>query len=252
MGNQSPSLKKVGRKKRLTIVIFQLSLGTGPQRVVTTLANYWAEAGWDITVLTLVGDDPPVVNLHNKVIHRPLGIVRESANPVFRPGNFRRLWRLRRALRRSSPDAIISFFDKTNVTVLLCSLGLGVPVVVHEDVDPETWKIGVLWDQLRRWTYPLAAAVVVLSKAAKSYFDSNLRCRTLVIPNPAYVPPAAMTSSRRPKANKFLVAMGALKRIKGFDILLEAFALLKDQHPGWCLTILGEGPRSRRPRAPHR
>jgi glycosyltransferase involved in cell wall biosynthesis len=39
-----------------------------------------------------------------------------------------------------------------------------------------------------------------------------------------------------------IVAMGRLGQEKGFDILLQAFARLKDHFPEWTLTILGEGP----------
>jgi glycosyltransferase involved in cell wall biosynthesis len=35
--------------------------------------------------------------------------------------------------------------------------------------------------------------------------------------------------------------MGRLGREKGYDLLLQAFAKLKDIHPEWTLTILGEG-----------
>jgi glycosyltransferase involved in cell wall biosynthesis len=36
--------------------------------------------------------------------------------------------------------------------------------------------------------------------------------------------------------------MGKFHHQKGFDLLLKAFARLKDQYPNWTLTILGDGP----------
>jgi glycosyltransferase involved in cell wall biosynthesis len=39
-----------------------------------------------------------------------------------------------------------------------------------------------------------------------------------------------------------ILAVGRLVRLKGFDLLLKAFAQLHSAHPTWRLIILGEGP----------
>ena len=56
---------------------------------------------------------------------------------------------------------VVSFIDKTNVLVLLATLGLGVPVIVSERIDPRKYAIGTVAACLRRVLYPSARAVVV-------------------------------------------------------------------------------------------
>jgi glycosyltransferase involved in cell wall biosynthesis len=45
---------------------------------------------------------------------------------------------------------------------------------------------------------------------------------------------------------RHIVAMGRLEPVKGFDLLLRAFAACRDRHPDWTLTILGDGKERQR------
>lgn len=226
---------------RLTLVISSLGCG-GAERVMTAMANYWAARGRVITLLTLDDDSsPPFYDLDERIRHKPLGLAGFSGNSLTGLwNNLKRIYRLRRAIRASNPNAVISFMDKTNVVTLLATRGLGVPVIVSEHTDPSLKSIGSIWQQLRRWTYPFADRIVVLSKTALDYFPRILRSRACIIPNPVSQP-QMNTPSDRQLLKPSLVAMGRFIQEKGFDLLLQAFARVKDKHRGWTLTILGEG-----------
>src|SRR5690606_23934920 len=43
------------------------------------------------------------------------------------------------------------------------------------------------------------------------------------------------------EGRKRILAVGRLHRHKGFDVLLKAFAQLKEYFPDWDLVVLGEG-----------
>jgi glycosyltransferase involved in cell wall biosynthesis len=88
--------------------------------------------------------------------------------------------------------------------------------------------------------YPRLDAVTVLTRTDLQDWRAALGGRPLrleCIPNgipPWPHPPAALDST-------VLVAAGRLHRQKGFDLLLDAFAVVHAKHPGWRLDIYGRG-----------
>ncbi len=230
---------------RLVLVISHLATG-GAQRVLSIMANYWAEKGWHITVLTLdAGREPPFYDLHPAVTHHPLGLSAHSHTRLQGIlNNLRRLWVLRQTIKKDTPQVVISFMDRPNVLTILAGLGLQVPVIISERIDPAHHPIGTEWGLLRQWTYPYCSCLVIQSDAALSYFPPNVRRRACVIPNPVMVPHGKSPSLRSEcnKKVKTIMAMGRLCEQKGFDLLLEAFARVSPLHSELSLTVWGEGP----------
>ncbi len=129
-----------------------------------------------------------------------------------------------------------------NVTAILACAGLGVPVIVSERNDPNHRRIGFAKALARRLAYPFAARVVVQTERIARYFPRGLRPRIEVIANPApRDPPLARPGAPGPHGRKRIVAVGRLEPQKGFDRLIEAFALLCEDYPDWDLSIFGEG-----------
>jgi glycosyltransferase involved in cell wall biosynthesis len=224
---------------RLTLVIHAIAPG-GAEKVLSIMANHWARAGREVTVVTFDdGTDPPFYALDSAVRHVPLGIAAASRGlfDALRRGR-RRVARLREAIRASRPHVVISLLDQVNVTTLLATRGLGVPVVVCEHTDPNQYHIGAVWTLLRRLTYRWADAVVVLNRHARDYFPDSLRDRIRIIPNPVQVQPGAAP----PNARRRVYAMGRFTAEKRFDLLVRAFARLRDSHADWDLVIFGDGP----------
>jgi GalNAc-alpha-(1->4)-GalNAc-alpha-(1->3)-diNAcBac-PP-undecaprenol alpha-1,4-N-acetyl-D-galactosaminyltransferase len=227
---------------RLTLVVSSLGPG-GAERVVATLANAWVRRGLAVTLLTLDdGARPPFYPLDPAIRHVPLAVTAVSRG--WTEGLARNLGRirvLRRAIRASRPDAVLSFTDTTNVLTLCAALLTRWPVVASEHSDPERHPLPATWKRLMLFSYRRAAAIVTPNRETREWFTVDLRARTHVIPNPVLAG-AAPPSVNEGRGGGLVVSIGRLSEEKGHDRLLEAFARVATARPGWRLLIAGEGP----------
>src|SRR5262249_9934761 len=184
----------------------------GAERVVATMANTWVARGWEIALLTLEdGREPPVYPLDPRVGYRPLGIACASNGTVEAVrSNLERIKTLRRAIRGSRPQAVVSFLDTGNVRVLLATRGLGLPTVVMEQTDPGKKRLGRAWNVLRRALYPRASRLVVLSETSRSFFPPPLPAKSVIIPNPLAIEPATSGDDEPPGRGPARRAVGRL------------------------------------------
>jgi glycosyltransferase involved in cell wall biosynthesis len=230
---------------RITLIISSLGPG-GAERVMSIMANYWAEHGHNLTLVTLGPPDTDFYALDPRVQRVGLDLMGYSSNFLAAVrNNVLRVRRLRQAIRASQPDVVLSFVDRTNVLVSMSTLGLGRPVIVSEHIDPRQHAVGFIWAGLRRLLYPRAAAVVVLTQGVRPWAEHFVKKETVhVIPNPVQVPAMSLESNgaQEPRGSgRTVAAMGRLNPQKGFDLLLQAFARCAEKHADWSLMILGEG-----------
>ncbi|MCD6732476.1 MAG: glycosyltransferase family 4 protein [Burkholderiaceae bacterium] len=236
------------RLRRLCLVISTLGAG-GAERVLSTLANWWAAAGHSITLVTLSDGSDDFYWLDERIERIALGVMRPARRPheaVFQ--NLRRICALREAINATRPDVVVSFISTVNVLTLIATMGLGVPTIVSERVDPRTHAIGRAWSLLRNHWYSRAYAVVVQTRSVAECISEAMRLnRCVVIPNPLAPPLLALDGeiSAQPLGtmSPTIAAMGRLVDQKGFDLLIEAFALTRPRESGWRLVIIGDGPR---------
>ncbi|MBI1748036.1 MAG: glycosyltransferase family 4 protein [Acidobacteria bacterium] len=233
---------------RIALVISSLA-GGGAERNASIMANYWAARGHQVTVITLAAATTDFYKLHKAVDRVGLGLLSPSANWVASWLNTgRRVHRLRQAIQAARPDIIISFVDAMNLLTLMAKFGLGVPVIVMEQINPAAHPLGPAQSRWRRWLYPRAQAIVVLSAATIEWACQFVpRHRIHVLPNlvEKAAPESNAPASPLP-TGRIMVAMGRLTGQKGFDLLLTAFSRCAAKHAGWSLVIMGEGDERRR------
>ena len=224
------------RKLRLTLVISSLGAG-GAEKVLCMLANQWADINWTVRLLTFDHPDRPLYySLDPRIELCQLDLLLPSSGMVSAvANNLWRLWQLRKAIAKGSPDVVLSFMDTCNILTLAATRGLGVPVVVSERIHPAHQPLATGWSILRKILYRRAHTVVAQTKRALDWHSRAIREKGRVIANPVSAIPVGQSTFR-------VIAVGRLVPQKEFDLLLRAFAEVAPRHPAWSLVLWGEGP----------
>ncbi|TCS34319.1 glycosyltransferase involved in cell wall biosynthesis [Paucimonas lemoignei] len=235
----------------MKIFIFINSLaGGGAERVTATLANYWARAQWDVTIVTLAPQSEDFYALDPAVKRIAMDMAGDSANVL--DGllqNFRRVFALRKLIRQHRPDAVMAMMSTPNVLLAFASWGISsICAVGSERCYPPHFPLAKMWHVLRQRMYGRLHAVVALTQESAKWIKSHSNARHIpVIPNPVVWPmpnnaPRIDPGKLCDPEKKVLLAVGRLSREKGFGILINAFSKLAARHDDWNLVILGEGP----------
>lgn len=221
------------------------SIKGGVERVLALLLNSWAADGHDVSLLVREGQIMDVYPLHTV-------IKRSSLMHASQPGRGRRLLNYVQdiaALRRHSEvegaDILIA---NGPWCALLAILALKFPfrrrcapaLIVCDHNNPAAF--GYLTRFACRRLYRYADCVLSLTQTQAQLYQTFAQ-HIAVIANPVDLPVAEQVSEA--VHDNQVLAVGRLAPQKGFDYLLQAWALVLQQRPDAHLTIIGEGPEQK-------
>ena len=232
------------------LLVMNSLAGGGAERAASTLANFWASRGREVTIVTLARVSDDFYPLDRRVGRIALDLADDSRHLLHGVWhNVRRVVALRRVLRTHRPCIAIAMMSTPNVLLACASHGMPtVRTIGSERCYPPHAPLGRLWHALRRTLYGRLGAMVALTgECARWIEDHTSATRVCVIPNaiawplPDH-PPRRDPLTLCPYPRKLVLAVGRLDGVKHFDALIEAFAPLAGPFPDWDLVILGEGP----------
>lgn len=228
----------------LALIISSLQTG-GAERVLSGLANAWVSQGHDISLITFSPQhENPAYPLDPRIDLYQLNQLSMTDQPYYLRAIkiLKRIYKIRRALKRVQPDIVISFVDIMNITTILATRFLGIPVIVTERTHPAYYHLPFFYKWLRRLIYPLADKMIAQTTSASGYFSNLSEEKKAVIPNMVKQPKIQKTEDDVTRPVISVVTLGRLTKSKGFHLLLRAFDKIRNFHPDLRLTIYGEGP----------
>lgn len=201
----------------------------GSERVMSLLANKFVEKGLCVEI----------INLNKHIVFYPLHEeVRLSfAEDEVGTSIWNKIVWLRRHISFTRPDVVIPFMEAVYCFTLLSLLGVHVPVISSERIDPR--KSPWFRNIIRRVFLPLTDWLVVQTKDIKSFYPSFIRRKTSIIYNP--ISGKVFSLAPVEKKNR-IISIGKLDYQKNQKILIQAFAKLAPLYSDYQLLIYGEGP----------
>jgi glycosyltransferase involved in cell wall biosynthesis len=230
--------------RRIAFVINSLGPG-GAERVMDTVIRT-APEGWDRHLVLLDRETEWRTPPETVQVHRLDCKFRMLAS----------IKALRAELPAIKPDLIVSFLVRANVASVVAAKVADAPVIVSERSHLTT-HLAERHSGPRRWAamaaprfaYPRADHVIAVSEGVRSDLMRNFGVRpdrVSSIPNPydlERIVREGEAASEIPLPPRFIVSVGRLVGAKGFDDLVDAYALADPDIP---LCILGDGPERER------
>jgi glycosyltransferase involved in cell wall biosynthesis len=220
-------------KKSIAIIIFDITKHAGTERAVCNLSNLLAESQkYDVLIVSIhstCGEAAYDINADIQIYH--LGLP-QYKNKITRIRSYKLLIRnVNKIIKEKNIDIILGTTHAINCVLFF--LRKKVKTIACEHMDYMSTPLASRI--LRKITYSFLDAVVVLSTfSAKHYLlHKNLK----IIPNSL----SFLTEKKSELTNKIILAVGRLTYQKGFDLLINAISLIKNECNGWKVKIIGAG-----------
>ena len=221
---------------KVLFVINSLS-GGGAERELVVLANRFISLGIKTSIGLIQAKNKPVAYTPEKAVSVMDFSEKTAARQL---GLLQALFRLRRYVRKESPDVIISYMAHNAVLTLFACFGLKNPIVIRPAIVMDRWKTPFSRIAAPRLLRKSRGAVYQVEAQRYFFKQYSVEYEGIILPNP--VKPHPLWNAARGYGNTTIAAVGRLDDQKNYPLLLRAFSMLTEDFPEWRLVIFGEGP----------
>ena len=222
--------------KKIAVVIGDLGMPGGAEKVAADLLTEFHQRGHEVTVITFEDRNKagylqtPARELHIALPSRPGNLFKQLLLL------FRRARAFRDVIQREGFDHVYAFLESANLPCALASRS----AVLSVHIDPDEWtgrQLLLIRLLFRRVHKVIAVSDNMLAKLQRRAYLSNVvRIHNPVMTDLVHERSQETLGLKGP----FILAVGRLNAFKRFDRLIRAFANTTLKHE--CkLVILGEG-----------
>lgn len=220
--------------RKIIFILGGLTRGGG-ERVVSNLANYYAEEDLEVEIVTLLNSRVEY-ELDERIKITSLS---EDASRIKQLPKW--IKNIRLIVKEGKNPVVISFFSQVNFIVITALVGVQKKLIVSERNDPKNDGRSFLSKILSQFLYLLPHTIVFQTKWAMSQFNYFIRRKAVIVPNPININ-TLIKSPRTINENK-IVAIGRLEEQKDFKFLIKAFKIISELKPDYFLYLYGEGTK---------
>lgn len=223
-------------EKKIGFLIMNFESGGGTERVTSVIANELVEKNFDVTIISCQHGNACKFEIDKSVKLYSLN-GEKCANPILRKIHVEK--QLIQYVKKEQIGVMVA----VDVALYLYLIPLQVKKLC-KCIAWEHFNYYINHNEMVKYARKLAAehadCVVVLGKNdLDNYLTHYKHCKHVTY---IYNPIAVDASESAPLARKRAIAVGRLTRQKGFDMLVEAWALIEKKVPDWNLDIYGQGP----------
>ncbi|QGM28721.1 glycosyltransferase family 4 protein [Acinetobacter towneri] len=223
--------------KKICFLIGNLNNSGGTERVTTLIANALAEKKNQVSILSLVNGRQPFFELVPSIKRYSLYPEKIS----FKKNFFGAVWRIRRFVTQQQIDTLVVVDSISCVFTVPALFGLKVKHICWEHFNFKDNNGVKFRDYGRKLATKYCDYVVTLTKRDKELWEKGLKqinAKIVSIANPV---PYENIESIPSLEYKTILTVGRLTHVKGFDLLITAWARVAQQVPDWKIVIVGSG-----------